>query len=432
MRTQGMRRWAVLLMAGAAALGAAGARADGGAATDASDPSVFSGLKLAIGIQQGLDATNADQLYYRLEYRGVLVRDKGSEIADADAITSATKAGLSKADSNMLSLTMEHGQGTGGGQLFDALGLTKPLSIPWLREMRGAFRISGATNGDDITFAMGAETPPLHLLPRGLSTPNWLIVGMAGQAHSGEEESSRNDLAATWRVFIGRSLGRWVRTDQSPVHKAALEAAPTYRKALVWDDAQRVGARPGTMPGFVRDVVESAIRVCTPGGVEAPFFQAAGTKKWHQWVAAKLGGRADEFLKVYPTLSDALEAYWAQAGAAGGPSEDLVRVIEPLNLPSPDDATWLRELDKSFRECTAPPDQPSGALWLEGCGWYQVTGEGVGGRRFNNLFAATATWWIHPEDGDRQWIRLRYEVGRSRSDPGNYRNRLLVSTGLSF
>jgi hypothetical protein len=78
-----------------------------------------------------------------------------------------------------------------------------------------------------------------------------------------------------------------------------------------------------------------------------------------------------------------------------------------------------------------PEDQPTLAFWLDGAGWYAMNG-GTGGKRFNNLAAATATYWLNPGSGGTRWLRLRYEVGRERAAPADRKNGLTLSLGTAF
>ena len=335
----------------------------------AQSPSLINGAKLDLGYQRGLDDANANQFYYRLEYRGKLLKQEGTPISAAapNSPPPAPEAFKPTGDTNNLVLNLERGAANLGGGFLDILSLPVEFKSGALQDLRGVLRASGTLDGKQLNLAAGLEGPPFHPLAgvnkqTKCSITNWLIFGLAGQAHYGGEDAGKQqqNLAATYRFFVGRGFD-WVRSKKLD---------PALRAQIMAKAPNLVAAK-----GFL---------------------------------ATPEGRSSDK--KSAPVAYD----YIYQASEAVTDEE------------------YLGKIDQLLKAETSPPDQPSSALWVEGAGWYNTTGRLGDEPRYSSLLAATATWWPQPQEGGKQRVALRYELGRERAAPEVRLNRLILSISAAF
>jgi hypothetical protein len=363
----------------AAAATTAPAAANAGASSDnlpppereAQNPSLINGLQLEGGYLADQQKRGSDRAYYRLEYKGKLLQQKGTPFADSNVNQPVGRPDPSNpgGDTHNLVLKLFQGVATGKGNLFDALGV-RSLHLPFSGQLRGAVQLSGLLNGDEYNLAAGLETAPYHPLSlinrhyhAGIT--NWLIFGFSGESRHGTADLGGNrDVALfTYRSFAGKAFqwstpGRYRQAASSYAH-TILATAPDRAAA----DALAPSIKP--KPVDQRTDVEKAISDLT-------ILPAASTEPWQQTV---------------------------------------------------------REYARSIM--AGRSQRPTYALWLEDSGWYTAVGPAAR-HRWNNLVAATATWWIRYDEATASFVRLRYENGRERALPAVGKNFLAITGGIEF
>ncbi|MFN0180532.1 MAG: hypothetical protein ACKVZ0_17160 [Gemmatimonadales bacterium] len=208
----------------------------------------------------------------------------------------------------------------------------------------------------------------------GLETPP---VRLPGLANSG---------VSNWLVF-GINAERREATDSGPADGNV--ALATFRgfvgKALGWRKSADVGRTAGKL---VRDLLELA-----------PTRAAAITLR------ARIDSiPANQRTSLQQTLLDGIPE--------AASDEDWVRTVEEM----------------AFGEADAITDQPTAALYAEGSGWVDFGSDPAGGR-FKSLLTASLDYWFLPTRDD-VLLRLRYEFGYERAEPGIKKNRLLVTIGV--
>lgn len=182
--------------------------------------------------------------YYNFEYNGNEVGSKGKKFTLSSA--PAAPANVPEGDTSDLSIRVESGHSKVGGNLFKLNGI-KPLdftNVPFLRQLRGSAEVSGKLNGDRLNIALGLESPPIHYLhwvnsqigsTQNMSTfTNWLIVGVAGEAHPFSEtnDQSKESMLASHRAHLGVGfLYTYTGVSQKTINDIStsiIKSAPDY------------------------------------------------------------------------------------------------------------------------------------------------------------------------------------------------------------
>jgi len=159
-------------------------------------------------------------LYYKLEYRGQLMKQFGQapEFASiGDRPLPPNVAG----DGDDFILSIERDRGTLAGSLFDALGLKDiHLHSSFLSDFNVLVQVAGKMgSGGHTNAAFGLETKPLHPLRQTLfPVSNYLMIGAIGQAHSPTEGDDSGLL--TYRSFVGKAFGHVVSAAQEEEYRS--------------------------------------------------------------------------------------------------------------------------------------------------------------------------------------------------------------------
>lgn len=96
-----------------------------------------------------------------------------------------------------------------------------------------------------------------------------------------------------------------------------------------------------------------------------------------------------------------------------------------------DASVWRAKTAEFLKDAFYLPDRSTANYWVEGAGQYTFIGPSIGSR-FYNLFAVTLTYYLNPKADQRNWIRFRFENGRDRAQPEEYKNLAVVSLGADF
>lgn len=117
----------------------------------------------------------------------------------------------------------------------------------------------------------------------------------------------------------------------------------------------------------------------------------------------------------------------------GLPDVDTNGLLAEGGLPA-DASVWIGKIDTYIADATQLPDRPRAMLWFEGAGQYYLSGDPGNNAddQMNNIAAVTLTNYFNPGADKRNWIRLRWENGRDRTSPNQYRNQLTTTLGFEF
>jgi hypothetical protein len=365
------------------------------------NPFQFDKLDLALGYLLPVTKDGKNKFYYNLSYDGNPISKKGVAFSPADVLKplSALTAQLPNVnnpggDSQTLSITFQQGSGILNSGLFNALGV-QPLrfnsSSLFVREIRGTLQFSGRLDGKQTNVAGGIETPPLHpvsFLPTNLraGVTNWLTFGaaMEDQPQSTAASGNRAVPMLTYRAFIGKAFGVKPRAGiGKSINGVFLKTAPTY-------DAGLAIVQKNTPP---KDLLPND---------EAVVVQAVLEHR----------SDLDALKKAYDDLP---------AGAAKDKAKKDLQ------------SEWEKDIDAittGFQKGFSL--RPDHTFWIESSAWYALSQQTGTSARFNNLFAATYTYWINPDSTTPYWFRIRYESGRQRAAPTVNLNQVLFMVGKSF
>ena len=126
-----------------------------------------------------------------------------------------------------------------------------------------------------------------------------------------------------------------------------------------------------------------------------------------------------------------LEYAFERTGADGAVTRASIRGLS--NRPTIDPPVWQNKVSKYISNLYGIQDRYHHQLWLEGAGqYYFFDDSGNQVNRFNNIFAATYTFYFNPAEEKREWFRLRFDNGRDRSQPDKYRNYVTATVGLDL
>lgn len=142
----------------------------------------------------------------------------------------------------------------------------------------------------------------------------------------------------------------------------------------------------------------------------------------------------DALLGKYPTFDDLSAAVRGLPASNSHTMQENFMIFEAHSgqwnkVPAPAYAETIR---KDYKAYTDPYlKEPSWAYWLEGKGWWTVSGDPQG-PAFKPLTAAVLTFWSDSGQHSRSQLQFRYEYGYDRADPKTKLNRGLVTVGLNF
>jgi hypothetical protein len=378
-----------------------------------------------------------DKSYYRLDYLGKTLTEKGTafqvgntNLAGSDIVNGVLPPPLADpgGDVHDLALRLERGTATGRGDLFTALGV-RPFRLASLNNIRGVLDVSGLTSLKRLNLAGGIETAPWRpfsalnggtkkpaaqpgppalppaLPPAGAAVrprsytssgiTNFIVFGLLGERQNREvsEGGNTDGALATYRAFIGQTYG-WKQSRQTGkisdlLVKAVLDKGKTANAAIAWRKANLPPA--GELDTSHVHVVIAMVD--------------ANLKSKHVG-RARPGATLQE--------REELDRRWRADPAADSPTE------------------WEEGVREFVRSYTARrTEHPTYGLWLESAGWYTVSGT-PNLSRFQNIYAATFTWWLDPDSSNDLKLQIRYENGFLRADPVSRRHFLGATIGLTF
>jgi hypothetical protein len=332
------------------------------------NPSQINSFEVEGGYKIDFNSSNNDEGFYKISYKGSLVKNEGTPFKYAkgvDLTTSASETG--SGDRNKFAIHYEHGSTTLSGGFFDANGIL-PIKLGGLEnlDLRGAAFIGADEKFKILQIDVGLETPPVRLPGfKNTQFTNWLVLGAT--AHRQEDTNSSNkdntNGLITYRAFLGKAFG-WRKSADlgktaGKIADDILKQYPSYNDAIkAKDEIEKIPANKRTpLQRLVRDTVVDT--------------DSKTDEQWKKNVAGAAFGRAD-----------------------------------------------------------AITDQPTVSFYAEDSGWYSYTGK-LGEKKLSNLLAISIDYWILP-DNDNLFIRVRYENGYEMATPTDKKNQLLVSATLKF
>ena len=334
----------------------------------AQNPAQVNAFEFEGGYNIGFLSSDKDDGYYRVSYKGDLVKDKGAPFKYAKGLDLSSPAQeTAGGDRNKFSIKYEHGTVAAGSGIFDTSG-AMPIKLSGLEklDLRGIAFFGADEKFNLLQIDVGLESPPFRLPLFGeTGYSNWMVFGVTAhrQENPSSEDNDKDTGLITYRAFLGKAFG-WKKS--ADVGKTAgkiaqefLEEAPTY------DEAAKVKAEIEKIPAGKRSRMQRVFRDTV---IET---DAKTDKQWEANVAAAAFGHAD-----------------------------------------------------------AITDQPTISLYLEDSGWFSFS-QILGTRRLVNLLTATVDYWVLPTS-DNFFIRVRYENGYEMAAPSDKKHHLLISAALKF
>ncbi|HWR57790.1 MAG TPA: hypothetical protein VN328_02785 [Thermodesulfovibrionales bacterium] len=339
-------------------------------ATEAQNPAPINAFEIEGGYKINFKSGGRSEGYYRISYKGSLVKSEGTPFKDASGLDLAVPALTSgSGDRNKWSLRFEKGTTTIGGGLFEASGV-QPIALRGLEalDLRGTAIVAGDTNGKNIQLAAGLESPPFRIPGfKNTQVSNWVVFGVNAQRRQGSDSGndSKNFGLFTYRAFLGKSFG-WRKS--ADVAKTASKIAEDFtRQAPTYEDAKKV---------------------------------------------------AEKIRKIAANQRTSLQQLFVDAVTEAGSEENWKKTV----------------IDIAHGNTDAVTDQPALAIYAEDSGWYSFAGSSDGGRLKNLLTVTLDYWFLPSTivKGDNAFLRLRYENGYERAVPTDRKNQLLLSINLKF
>lgn len=238
---RGWREIATWVVVAAIATAGTAAADTGGTvvSTGAQNPAPIHTFEGEGGIRWTLGADDHRERWFRILYKGSLLRGEGTPFKDATSLDLSVPSQPEAAgDRNEWTLRFEDGTATIGGGLFEAENV-RPITLRGLEklDLRGAGYVGGDTDGHVLRIAIGVESHPLRvpgLAKTGAS--NWLVLGLNGERQEATDaQAGDDDLGLiTFRSFLGKAFG-WrksadVGATAGKLEEELLEQAPTYEK----------------------------------------------------------------------------------------------------------------------------------------------------------------------------------------------------------
>ncbi len=349
--------------------------------TNAQNPSLIDDIDIGLGYLSALSSGGSSGFYYHLAYKGSLLTQRGTPFTPADVNApldlKAPDPVKTDGDFDLFALRFERGGAGIQNGFLEGLGLI-PVKFSsrsrFLRETRGVLQVSSRFDGKQSNIAGGLETPPLHplrLIGNSYGTTNWLTFGglVEGQSRRASEGGNQAVPMITYRAFLGKGFG-WVQGKSlvDEMYAAIIKQAPTYEALL-------------------QQIPQIKQRIVTSGQLptlqESVLIQLSGVAPWQTQKPSQ---------------------------------EDYQKKVKE----------FLGDFSKSYTT------RPGFAAWLESSAWYALSHDSGTSARFNNILAATLTYWINPRDDSPYWLRVRYESGRERAAPTVNLNQILFFIGRNF
>ncbi len=332
----------LLLLCGASTASAAQSRQD--SVARAQNPAAINAIEIDAGYKFDYRAVGKNEGYYRVAYKGKLVRAAGTPFKFASGldITEPTPA-VGTGDRNKVELRYEHGTGELGGGLFEALGV-EPLRLRGIERLhlRGTAFVGGDSDLESLQFAIGLESAPVRLPGIGrLGASNWLVIAVqANRTESIDADASDlNSGVATYRAFLGRAFG-WAKS--ADVGQTANKlSAEILRQAPTIITAKELAIKVGAIPAAQRSPIQQLLLDAIP--------EAERNGDWKSTVQELAYGHADA-VTDQPMFALYVEnSGWY--GFANGATEDKVRnlllaTVDYWPLPKRDDVALRLRYEK--------------------------------------------------------------------------------------
>ena len=208
--------------------------------TEAQNPAPANCIEVDGGYRFDYKSSDRSESYYRVSFKGSLVKSEGTPFKYASGLDLASPAlTRGSGDRNRFSLRFEGGTTTVGGGMFEANGV-QPLTLRGLEalNLREVGLAAGDADGKNIQLAIGLESPPLRIPGfQHSQVSNWIVVGINAQRQEDTESSidDKNFGLLTYRAFLGRAFG-WRKSGDvgktaSKIADTFLSQAPTYEDA---------------------------------------------------------------------------------------------------------------------------------------------------------------------------------------------------------
>jgi hypothetical protein len=233
------------------------------------------------------EAGAVNQAYYRLEYQGRMVREKGTPFKRASPLDLAAPA-LDQAAGDVPELLLRYtsNEAVAGGGLLEALGTKElPLSALSGLGLRGTAQLGADIELEDLQLAVGLESPPARipgLAGRGIS--NWIVIGFNAERREATGGAGEvNAALGTFRTFAGKAVG-WrksadVGRTAAKIRHDLLELAPTLA------DARNLNETIKAIPAHQRTVLQQTL-------VDA-IGEAESDAEWESTIQEVATGQAD-------------------------------------------------------------------------------------------------------------------------------------------
>jgi hypothetical protein len=330
-----MVRWLLVVAAALLPTGEAGAQTTVDALVAAAqNPAPVNTLDVDGGYRFGYGSEGGSESWYRISYRGAMVRSAGTPFKYASGLDLATPAPtVATGDRNRIALRLEGGTTTVGGGLFEANGL-QPLVLRGLGalDMRGSALVAGDIDGQKIQLAAGLESAPLRIPGMGRTgASNWVVLGIDGQRQEATDSAGNDETLGllTYRAFLGRAFG--------------------WRKS----------ADPGATAGRIAEKLLQ----------QAPTYAAARSL-------------AAEIRTVQASRRTSLQQLFLDAVTEAGSEEEWPRTVREL----------------AFGNTDAVTDQATVAVYVEDAGWHSFAGGPWGSPLKNLLTATVDYWFLPARD----------------------------------
>jgi hypothetical protein len=327
-----VRRW--LLLSALAASGGALAQADSNAG--AQYPAPVNTFEVDAGYRYDYLPGAKNESYYRVSYKGAMVRSEGTPFKQASGLDLAAKPLAEGAgDRHKLSFRFEKNQATVSGGLFEAAGVEALGVDASGLALRGTAFAGADADGRVVQLAVGLETPPWRIPGlKGTQWSNWLVLGVSAQRQEATDAQNddKNFGLLTYRAFVGKAFG--------------------WRKSA--------------------DVGKTAARIANELLKMAPTYAAAQRK-------------SQEITEAKPRPQDR------------SPDE---RLFQRAVVEAESEANWQKTVrEMAHGRADAITDQPTYAIYIEDSGWYS-DGLPFGGSKLKNLLTATVDYFFMPQRDD--------------------------------
>lgn len=317
-------------------------------------PAPVDTFELDAGRRFDLRPGEPDIGWYRLTYKGALVREQGTPFKAASALDIAAEQPPSTAaggDRHRWTLRYDGRSARLGGGLFEAAGV-QPIALRGFDklDLRGTAAVSTDEEGRNVQLAVGLEAPPFRIPGlAGTEVSNWVTLGVNAQRGRSPSDEVENRALVTYRAFAGKAFG-WRKSASAAVTAGKL-AGEVLAQATSLEEAKKLAEQVAKI-AVLKRTVQQKLLLDAIGETE----EAAD---WEKTVRALAFGFADA-ITDQPTLALYAEAtgWYGRRGDGGGRGhKGLVTVtLDYWFLASRDDM-FLRLRYEQGYEWAAPTER---------------------------------------------------------------------------